>query len=223
VRIFYIILFPLFSPLHFFSQTGPDFLTIQKEMKAMFKIYSDKIEAKVGKLKDRDPKDTVKIMELTKKRIELNKSMLPEINSEKAKILNKLIDTTFPDFYFEDFNGKIYSLSDFNNKKVVLNFNYTFCDRCVKQIDSLVQKTGDKARIIVLMHDKKTDADHIYEAYGDKILLGFISLEYEHYYTLNSSTPTTFLLEENRLIRYFDDPLLEDSGADGLFSRLKLF
>jgi len=205
------------------SQNIPDFAEIEKETKAMYKLYSDKIEAKVGKLKDLDPKDTVKIMELTKKRIELNRSMLPEINAEKTKIINKLTNTTFPDFYFEDFNGKIYSLSDFNNKKVVLNFNYTFCDRCVKQIDSLIQKTGDKARIIVLMHDKKTDADHIYEAYGDKILLGFISLEYEHYYTLNSSTPTTFLLEEKRLIKYFDDPMLEDSAAGGLFSQLKLF
>ena len=142
---------------------------------------------------------------------------------KKHGLVRNLYSTTYPDFYFEDFNGKAYSISDFNNEKVILNFNYTFCDRCIRQIDSLIMKSSVKNKLIVLLHDKKIDADHIYERYGDKILLGFISLEYEKYYTLHSITPVTWLLDKNRQIVFFDDNTIEDKKEGGLFQQLKEF
>ena len=190
------------------------FFDIQKEIKTEYDDFTKGIKP----LSPDEMKDTSKWALHKKKWQEGYKNF--ELKTDKFRA--QLPGLLYPDFYFEDFNGKSYSLSDFNGQKIVLNFNYTFCDKCIQQIDSLIKITGSKAKVIVLLHDTKQSADHIFEAYGNKVLLGFISLEYETYYTLQSGQLTTFLLEDNRTIRFFYKRVYSKAGDKELYDQLKL-
>ncbi len=190
------------------------FFDIQLEIKKEYDGFTKGIKS----LSPEEMKDTAKWSSYKNKWQEGYRDFEKRTDKYRAQ----LPGTLYPDFYFEDFNGKSYSLSDFNGQKIVLNFNYTFCDKCIKQIDSLLVMTGNKAKIIVLLHDTKQSADHIFEAYGNKVLLGFISLEYETYYTLQSGQSTTFLLEDNRGIRFFYKRTYSKTGDKELYEQLKL-
>ncbi len=141
---------------------------------------------------------------------------------QKADILKSLKYYTFPDMNFIDYGGKIHSLSEFDKQKIILNFNYTFCQSCINQVDSILKLKNKSTHLIVLLHDKQTDTEHIFEKYGDKIVLVFISQNDENTYTLNLGTPTTILLDENRLISYFGFDKT-DTGEKELFQNLQNF
>jgi hypothetical protein len=213
-----VILFAFIGSGLLFSQyLPPSFFDVHQEIKKENARYSAVMDSVSG---NTEQKDTAGVHAFLRKKAAFDRAYEKDYVSVKTKLVSRLYNSTFPDFYFDDFEGRSYSLSDFNHEKIILNFNYTYCDRCVRFIDSLILKNITHARIIVLLHDKKRDADHLYEAYGKKVLLGFISQENEDYYTLNSGTPTTFLLDETRNIRFFDDPMMKDIH---LFQQIKSF
>jgi hypothetical protein len=123
---------------------------------------------------------------------------LRAFEQKRNELISKLKGTTYPDFYFDDYNGKSYSLSDFSKEKVILNFNYSFCDPCMNQIDSLVKLSAGKSRVIVLLYDNKENVTEIFERFGDKVLLGFTSRENISHYSLRAESFSIFLLEKNR-------------------------
>jgi len=216
LRKYPLILFLLFGICSFNAQINkPSFFDIQKEVQKEFDLFNSSSKLVLDSTAFRD---TVKMKLFTEER----KNAYETFALKKNKLTDQLNGVPYPDFYFEDFNDKAYSLSDFLNKKIVLNFNYAFCYKCIQQIDSLIYFAGKKTKIIVLLHDRKSDASDIYEKFGDKILLGFISPDYSAYYGLQSQT-CTLLLDENRNVKFFCQQMFRGNSENELYKQLKLF
>jgi len=218
MKIFFIILFSFAARNFSLGQISkPTFFDIEKEIKDEYTAMNKAIDEKVGPLSD--PTDTIKEKIYSEEWMK----QFDAFNIKKNKILEKLNGISYPDFYFEDFNGKAHSLSDYKNQKVVLNFNYEFCTSCISQIDSIIKMAGKKAKIIVLLYDSRGNARHIYEKHGDNILLGFISSQHSNFYGLNCGSFCTFLMDENRSINYFSGSTWRKKTYDELYKNLKDF
>jgi len=167
-----------------------DFYSVTAEIDSASKKFR---EASVIKLPP-DSKDTSAWNKETARAIDA----LTAFELTRNQLISKLKGTTYPDFYFEDYTGKNYSLSDFSREKVILNFNYSFCDFCMNQIDSLVKLSVGKCKVIVLLYDNKENVTDVFERFGNKVLLGFTSREVFSRYNMKTGSFSIFLFEKDR-------------------------
>jgi hypothetical protein len=168
----------------------PDFYSVKAEIDEEEKKFRESSVIKTPV----DPKDTAALSKIGDQVF----VALQAFELKRNGFISKLKGATYPDFYFEDYNGKSYSLSDFNKEKVILNFNYSFCDLCMNQVDSLVKLSAGKAKVIVLLYDKKENVTELFERFGDKVLMGFTNRETISYYSLKTGSFSIFLLEKER-------------------------
>lgn len=143
---------------------------------------------------------------------------MEEFKLKTSFIALKLKGSVYPDFYFEDFNGKSYSLSEFKNQDVVLNFNYAFSDLLMNRVDSLIKYGKNKCRIIVLLFDKKENTAPLYERFGKSVLLAYLPSSTYHYYSLNTNF-CFFLLDKQQTIT--DLVLYPEGDIKGFYQLLQ--
>lgn len=211
-RTFYVLILICFFQFPDYAQKTAqteDFYAIQTRISKLFaenEVTFDSLYKKHEKV------DSVALKELLKK-----------FNKGRDEIMAKLYLMDFPDIYFNDINDKSWSLSDFKNEKITLNFNYAFCNSCVNFVDSLYKRTKGKCKLIVLFHDRKEDVMPLYEKYGDNVFLGFISQEKEQFYTLLYGTPCSYLLDETRKIVYFDKNAFLNRREKELYEKINGF
>jgi hypothetical protein len=190
-----------------------DFYSVTAEIDSAAKKFR---EASVIKLPP-DSKDTSAWHKETARAIEA----LTAFELTRNQLISKLKGTTYPDFYFEDYTGKNYSLSDFSREKVILNFNYSFCDFCMNQIDSLVKLSVGKCKVIVLLYDNKENVTDVFERFGNKVLLGFTSREVFSRYSMKTGSFSIFLFGKDREFYDFYAGSLEDVAS--FYPRLREF
>jgi hypothetical protein len=182
---------PLFVSAFLPAQVQPpDFYSVKKEIDSAAKKMREVSIINVSP----DSKDTVAWKKATDKIF----AALQAFEQKRNELISKLKGSTYPDFYFEDYEGKSYSISDFHKEKVILNYNYSFCDFCMNQIDSLIKLSAGKAKVIVLLYDKKENVTEIFERFGNKVLLGFTNREVFSHYSLETGSFSIFLLEKDR-------------------------
>lgn len=73
---------------------------------------------------------------------------------------NPMKEITAPDVKFRNLNGDVYSLSQFKNKAIVLNFWATWCTPCLVEFPQLVQLAKSLKKeivVITLSVDKNSD------------------------------------------------------------------
>ena len=145
-----------------------------------------------------DAKDTAQIRSW--KRI-TNKFFIDSIQPLTKRVIN----LTFPDINFSDVNDKAWSLSDFKDKELVLNYNYLYCLGCLNRIDSTIKRTASKnVKMIVLFLDpyKKEISD--LKEYNESVMVGFINSDTRDLISLNQGDDSMYYLNKERQIEYFD-------------------
>ena len=70
------------------------------------------------------------------------------------------LSTPIPQTQFKDLNGKLYTLHDFENKVIILNFWATWCPPCVKEFPQLLELASlkrDEVILVLMSVDENTD------------------------------------------------------------------
>jgi hypothetical protein len=187
------------------SQKGlKDFSQIRSEINAEFEKMNNNVVAIMGPLSAELLKDTVKSNEF--RRLSIRESRT--FHEKRMEILKDIGAVVYPDISFKDADDRSWSLSDFPDKKIMLNFNYSFCDDCMNFIDTLIASCDTNCKLIVLLPDNPKQSEEVITKYGSKALIGFTSLQYKSYYSLYSGSPCVFLLSKGRYISYLYDPQL---------------
>jgi hypothetical protein len=159
------------------------------------------IASKAGPMDEKSLGDTVKMNEW--KQVAMDE--YDAFHLRRKEILKDLETVVYPDISFKDADGKSWSLSDFSDKKIILNFNYSFCTSCMNFIDTLVSSCNSQCKLIVLLPDNPQYSGEVLEKYGSKALIGFTSVQFNSHYSLNSDNPSVFLLSKGRFIYYLYD------------------
>ncbi len=183
------------------------------------KEINDSLKIVVDKSKLNYKKDSAQIVKIHNT---ISSRRFKKLKETRIELLKTLISVDLPDITFTDEKDKAYSLSDFSNQKIILNFNYSFCQECTNQIDSIIQFKPKNTKLIVLLSDSKTGASHILDKYGSDFLIGFISKENEQTYTLNCGTPFTYFLDESQKINYTNSWFYTENKLE-LINKLKSF
>ncbi len=195
----------MYCGLNITAQQQASFFQIQKELADLdFKftqLKKDSLYPIYYKDSAQFKKDTILFR---KKYLDLYWVKYKIHHQNKTITFNKLTNLNFPDIIFLNSQNINVALSDFSNQSIILNFNYYYCLSCLAQIDSilLITKTN-KTKLIVILSTTIEDVIFLQEKYGERILVGYMSQEFENYYTFNCGTPSTFLIDKNRTISKF--------------------
>jgi hypothetical protein len=135
-------------------------------------------------------------------------------------VLAKVVNCSLPDISFEDKEGRVWALSDFNDRDIILGYNYLFCFTCLNRIDSTEKIIGHKKlKFIALFLDVyKKDISELKE-YSDDVQVGFINSETAQLISLKQTDPY-YYLNKNRQIEFFD-PVHEYGGNEAWINFLK--
>jgi len=126
--------------------------------------------------------------------------------STPSSLLDNSIKAKAQDFKLKDLNGKEVSLSDFEGKKVFLNFWASWCPPCkaeMPEIEQLYQQTKDSDLVILAVNigeDKETVQTFIdNNKYNFKVLL---DTEQEAALNYNiTSIPTSYFIDKDGNIK----------------------
>ncbi|KAF2336985.1 peroxiredoxin family protein [Flavobacterium daemonense] len=139
------------------------------------------------------------IMHLVKKTSEFSDN---EIKSKKA--LAEMLNNPAPEFELKDLEGKIWSLKELRGKTVVLNFWFTSCAPCIKEIPELNKLVDEyKNKEVVFLGLTYNTALHV-EAFLKKHDFNYTQLpnageinnKYKIFYF-----PTSFVIDKNGIIK----------------------
>lgn len=127
----------------------------------------------------------------------------------------KIINSTFPDVFFEDLNGKSLAISDFRDMEVIVNYNYLYCQPCLDRIDSTERIiSGRNIKLLVLFLD--TYKAHISDLkpYGENIQIGFVNPDNADLITLKQGDNFMCYLNKDRQVEFFDKAYPSDKDHD---------
>ena len=119
------------------------------------------------------------------------------------KITNNLKGVQYPNLYLPCINSDSVYLYSIVADETILNFNYFYCDYCVNQLsDFIFYKKKSKQNIVIIsvFESSFSDIETLIPKYDKNIL--FIS-DFKNkleYFTLNSGTPCTYILDKNKNI-----------------------
>lgn len=121
----------------------------------------------------------------------------------KKKITDNLKGVQYPNVYLPSINNDSTYLYSIIADEVILNFNYFSCDYCINQLNDFItykKKFNKKIVIISVFEGSLADIKTLIPKYDNTI--SFISdfNNKPEYYTLNSGTPSTYILDKNKNI-----------------------
>lgn len=110
-----------------------------------------------------------------------------------------------PDFELKDLEGKTVRLSDFQGKKIMLNFWATWCPPCKAEMPAMqkfYEESGDQIVILAVNIDPENNVARYVKQMGVQfpILLDKNDQVNSQYKIL--SIPTTFFIDENGIIKH---------------------
>lgn len=162
----------------------------------------DSLENAWGKgqilFKHNEEDDKNGVMHLVKKSADFKDK---ETKSKKA--LAEMLNTPAPQFELKDLNGKVWSLKELQGKTVVLNFWFTSCAPCIKEIPELNKLVEEyKNKDVVFLGITYNTQEHV-EAFLKRRAFNYTQLpnaseiisKYNIFYF-----PTSFVIDKNGII-----------------------
>jgi len=153
------------------------------------------------------------VMHLVKKTSEFK-----DQESKSKKALAEMLNTPAPQFEIKDLEGKVWSLKELQGKTVVLNFWFTSCAPCIKEIPELNKLVDEyKNKEVVFLGITFNTPEHV-DAFLKKRAFNYIQLpnsdkiisKYNIFYF-----PTSFVIDKHGIIK----GVLEKS--DNIYQDLK--
>ncbi|MXN89851.1 redoxin domain-containing protein [Flavobacterium sp. Sd200] len=132
--------------------------------------------------------------------------------AEAIKALNAMVGNAAPQFEITDLNGKKWSLKDLRGKIVALNFWFTSCEPCIREIpelNQLVEKyKGKDIVFLALATDKAAKITTFLEKreFGYTIVHDSFKVSQDYNIT---SWPTSIVIDKKGIIRF-----VQVSGED---------
>ena len=129
---------------------------------------------------------------------------IPDDFFDESKKLNASVKgIQYPNLYLPFLQKDSIYLYSLKADITILNFNYFYCDNCVKKLDEYVSyKLNSKKTvcIISIFTDDISDISTLLPKYGKEV--SFISnfKNKPKYFMLNNGTPTTFVLDKHKNI-----------------------
>ncbi|MBL3640877.1 MULTISPECIES: TlpA disulfide reductase family protein [Bacillaceae] len=128
-------------------------------------------------------------------------------NDEKDALGGLKIGAKAPDFSLKTLDGKQVELSDYEGKKVMLNFWATWCPPCKKEMPDMekyTQQAGDDVVVLAVNIDPENDVQAFVEDNGITFTIPLDSQSAknpvnERYKIL--SIPTTYFIDKKGIIR----------------------
>lgn len=119
----------------------------------------------------------------------------------------KKVDTPFPDFNLKSLDGKIYTLSDFKGKPMLINYWFKTCGPCKAEMPALnkiKEKYGDRVHFVAITYDDKNDVEQVLKAHPfnflhlieAKALIGELEI---------NGAPKNIFVDKNGIIRQVYD------------------
>ncbi len=87
----------------------------------------------------------------------------------------------------------------------IINYNYTYCQECLLQLDKLMafkKESKKDIKIIVLFKEKKEDLKEIIEKYKDHLFIAADAENWMKAYNLGMGYPLNYILDKNKSIKY---------------------
>ena len=88
---------------------------------------------------------------------------LRKVSAEK---IYSLYGKQFPEFKLKNLDGKVVSLSDFKGKPILINFWFTGCGPCIKEmpaLNNIQKKYSDQLVFLSISFNTKKELDHFFE------------------------------------------------------------
>jgi peroxiredoxin len=162
----------------------------------------DSLENAWGKgqilFKHNEEDDKNGVMHLVKK-----SSDFKDKETKSKKALADMLHTPAPEFELKDVNGKVWSLKELHGKTVVLNFWFTSCAPCIKEIPELNKLAAEyKDKEVVFLGITYNTQEHV-EAFLKKRAFNYVQL-FNAAETINKYNifyfPTSFVINKNGII-----------------------
>ncbi|MCM8804384.1 MAG: TlpA family protein disulfide reductase [Candidatus Omnitrophica bacterium] len=110
------------------------------------------------------------------------------------------------DFSLISIDGKLIRLSDYKNKKVILNFWASWCPPCRAEIPDFVRFYNEnKEKVVIIgiaVSSKEKDVKEIVEKFKITYPICMSDGKIEKLYGPINAVPTTFIIDENGNIKY---------------------
>lgn len=159
---------------------------------------SQRLERSLPSVKKLTISDSVAYFEIERTRIKFHADSI-------APLLKQVNNLSFPDIYFTDSNDKSWSVSDFRDKEVIINYNYLYCMKCVGRIDSTLKRIRSRnVKMIVLVSDIYIRELSDLDAFKDEVLVGYINTDNLDLISLKQGDDCMYYLDRNRQIEFFD-------------------
>ncbi|KAF2327750.1 peroxiredoxin family protein [Flavobacterium ginsenosidimutans] len=138
--------------------------------------------------------------------------------SKSKKALAEMLNNPAPEFELKDLEGKTWSLKELRGRTVVLNFWFTSCAPCIKEIPELNKLVDEyKNKDVVFLGLTYNTSQHV-EAFLKKRAFNYtqlpnageISTKYNIFYF-----PTSFVIDKNAIIKGIMDK------SDNIYHDLK--
>ncbi|PBQ30380.1 hypothetical protein CNR22_00910 [Sphingobacteriaceae bacterium] len=190
-----VVVFISFFVFSHLAYSQDDFFSIHNKIDAILKRQkvADSHEVQVIKRKD-----TSAFKELQVRSALFFKDSL-------SPLTGKLANMNFPDINFVDAENKVYALSDFSGKEMVVNYNYLYCQPCLGRVDStLFLLKHREVKFLLLFSDVYQKETSDLKNYDDKVLIGFINEDTKELISLGLGDNVMYYLDPNRQIDFFD-------------------
>ncbi len=122
-----------------------------------------------------------------------------------------------PDFTLTDVDGKLFRLSDYRGKIVVIEFMRMSCPACINQepyLAELRSRFGSDVVMVMISVDPAGDTIDILRSHRDQSLAGWIAIrDTAQIYNAYSvqATPTIFIIDKNGHIQFRHDGVTEST------------
>lgn len=121
--------------------------------------------------------------------------------------LNMVIGCRFPYFPMLSHDKKEINPNNLKADYVIMNYNYSYCDQCMLQLDELVklkQSSKKNIQVIAIFLEKTDDLTYVIEKYGKDIFISGNGSKWVNEFGLGLGSPMTYVLDKNKIISTAD-------------------
>lgn len=120
-------------------------------------------------------------------------------------LAKKIVNLTFPDISFTGINNKVYAISDFSQKDLIINYNYLYCQHCLDRVDSSLKWIENKnVQMLVLFTEPYQKEAESIKMYDQNVTIGFLNEDNKDLISLGMGDNSMYYLNKERQIEFFD-------------------
>ncbi len=122
-----------------------------------------------------------------------------------TKRANMIIGCKFPYAPLASYDKKEINPINLKADHVIINFNYTYCQVCLLQLDKLVafkKESKKDIKVIALFVEETADLKEVIEKYGTDIYIVADARKWINEYSLWMGYPLNYILDKNKIVKY---------------------